>query len=48
MSNSRKKLSFSFQPKLNQSLIRNEQIMLISFRKKRKMFGRDLLDNSKE
>jgi hypothetical protein len=41
-------LSTSLQPNLNQSFIDNEQKLLISFRKKRKMFGKEWLGNSKE
>ena len=37
-----------FQFHINQSLISNEQNLLISFRKKRKMFGKEWIGNSKE
>ena len=41
-------LSRIFQSYLNQSFIRNEQNLLISFQKKRKMFAKDEVSNSKE
>ena len=44
----KKPLSIFFQSHLNQSLISNEQNLLISFRKKRKMFGKEWIGNSKE
>ncbi len=48
MNSSIKTLSVLLQSNLNQSLISNEQTLLISFQKKRKMFVKDWIGNSKE